>query len=181
MPCVHVGLDAGGWRTIPLDGALLRFHRDSGTNVRIDDDRFATLRQQAPRVVQFAITNRCNLACGFCSRDVAAPSDWSADDAVAWLSALATAGVLEVAFGGGEPWTFPGFDALIRRLHAETPLAVSFTTNGLWITRVSTSSSRAGVIRSLTPKRAPTAGPRPCSMNRTLALSVTSPKSDTVP
>ena len=59
--------------TIPLDGALLRFHRDSGTHVRIDADRFATLRQQAPRVVQFAITNRCNLACGFCSRDAAPP------------------------------------------------------------------------------------------------------------
>ncbi len=44
-------------------------------------------------------------------------------------------GVLEVAFGGGEPWTFRGFATLVRRLYHETPIAVSFTTNGLALTR----------------------------------------------
>jgi MoaA/NifB/PqqE/SkfB family radical SAM enzyme len=51
------------------------------------------------------------------------------------LAGLAEAGVLEVAFGGGEPWTFRGFADLVRRLHAETLLAVNFTTNGLALTR----------------------------------------------
>ena len=37
---------------------------------------------------------------------------------------------MEVAFGGGEPLAFRGFDRLVRRLHDETPLAVSATTNG---------------------------------------------------
>jgi MoaA/NifB/PqqE/SkfB family radical SAM enzyme len=39
-----------------------------------------------------------------------------------------------VAFGGGEPWAFPRFEELVCRLHGETPLAVSFTTNGLALT-----------------------------------------------
>lgn len=118
-------------RAFPLDGAMLLFDRDTGWNVLMDGDETADLRMQAPRAVQFAITNRCNLACTFCSRDGEAASAWTAESAFAMLSGLAAAGVLEVAFGGGEPWAFPGFAALVRRLHAETPLAVSLTTNGL--------------------------------------------------
>jgi MoaA/NifB/PqqE/SkfB family radical SAM enzyme len=121
-------------RRFPLDGALLLFDRDSGTNVRCEGPETAHLRQRAPRAVQFGITNRCNLACTFCSRDLEARSDWTADSAFTVLAGLAAAGVLEVAFGGGEPWAFPRFEELVCRLHGETPLAVSFTTNGLALT-----------------------------------------------
>jgi hypothetical protein len=48
---------------------LLLFDRESGTNVLCDGPETAHLRQRAPRVVQFGITNACNLACSFCSRD----------------------------------------------------------------------------------------------------------------
>jgi MoaA/NifB/PqqE/SkfB family radical SAM enzyme len=122
-------------RRFPLDGALLLFDRDTGLNALCDGPETADLRQIAPRAVQFGITNRCNLACTFCSRDVAAESAWSAADAFAVLADLARDGLLEVAFGGGEPWVFPGFADLVRRLHDETPLAVHFTTNGLALTR----------------------------------------------
>jgi MoaA/NifB/PqqE/SkfB family radical SAM enzyme len=121
-------------RRFPMRGALLLFDRDTGTNVLCDGDETAGLDLVAPRVVQFGITNRCNLACTFCSRDLDAASAWTVDSAFAMLAGLANAGVLEVAFGGGEPWTFKGFATLVRRLHAETPLAVSFTTNGLALT-----------------------------------------------
>jgi MoaA/NifB/PqqE/SkfB family radical SAM enzyme len=87
----------------------------------------------APRVIQFAITNRCNLACTFCSRDVESASTWTPETAFAMLDGLARAGVLEVAFGGGEPFAFKGFTALVRRLYEETPLAVNVTTNGLLV------------------------------------------------
>jgi molybdenum cofactor biosynthesis enzyme MoaA len=117
-----------------MDGALLLFDRDSGTNVLCDGHETAHLYQRSPRVVQFGITNQCNLACSFCSRDLDAASDWSPEQAFTILSGLADAGVLEVAFGGGEPWSFPNFDELVRRLYDETPLAVSFTTNGLAMT-----------------------------------------------
>ena len=117
-------------RTIPLDGALLSFDRDTGMGVLADGPETSHLVQLAPRVVQFGITNACNLACGFCSRDVHARSTWTIDSAFALLADLADAGTLEVAFGGGEPLTFKGFPTLVERLHRETPLAVSFTTNG---------------------------------------------------
>lgn len=122
-------------RRFPLDEALLLFDRDSGLNILCDGPETAHLRQRAPRVIQFGITNRCNLACAFCSRDLTASSNWTFETAFSILAELAQAGVLEVAFGGGEPWAFPGFDQLVRRLYDETPLAVNFTTNGLAMTR----------------------------------------------
>jgi len=122
-------------RPFPMDGALLLFDRESGTNVLCDGPETAHLRQHAPRVVQFGITNNCNLACLFCSRDLEAASAWTLDDAFQVLANLSQAGVLEVAFGGGEPWAFPGFADLVRRLHDETQLAVNFTTNGVALTR----------------------------------------------
>jgi MoaA/NifB/PqqE/SkfB family radical SAM enzyme len=119
-----------GMRRFALDGALLLFDRDTGWNALLEGDETRALRMRAPRVVQFAITNHCNLACGFCSRDVGSASEWSVDGALAILRDLAAAGVLEVAFGGGEPLVFRGIAELIRRLYDETPLAVSLTTNG---------------------------------------------------
>lgn len=124
-----------GFRQFPLDGALLLFDRDSGLNVLFDGPETSHLSQLAPRAIQFGITNGCNLACSFCSRDLTAQSTWTFDDVLTMLSGLADAGVLEVAFGGGEPWLFPRFAELIVRLYNETPLAVSFTTNGLALTR----------------------------------------------
>ena len=121
-------------RRFPMHGALLLFDRDTGENVLCDGPETASLVPVAPRVVQFGITNHCNLACQFCSRDLDAASGWTADTAFTVLAELAEAGVLEVAFGGGEPWTFRGFAQLVRRLHAETPLAVNVTTNGLALT-----------------------------------------------
>jgi MoaA/NifB/PqqE/SkfB family radical SAM enzyme len=119
-----------GWRRFAMDGALLLFDRDTGWNALCDGPETAGLRQVAPRVVQFAITNACNLACSFCSRDTDDASEWTVDSAFVFLRDLAAAGVLEVAFGGGEPFAFRGYEALVRRLRDETPLAVHATTNG---------------------------------------------------
>ncbi len=124
-----------GMRRFALDGALLLFDRETGLTARCEGRETAALEQRVPRVVQVAITNACNLACTFCYRPVEAASAWAPDEAFRLLSDLAGAGVLEVAFGGGEPLAFKGFDALVRRLHDETPLAVSLTTNGLLLSR----------------------------------------------
>ncbi len=138
-----------GFRPFPLDGALLLFDRETGTNVLAEGDEVAHLRPVAPRAVQFGITNRCNLACTFCSRDLAAESAWTVESAFDFLAGLARAGVLEVAFGGGEPWTFPGFSRLATRLHDETPLAVHATTNGLALTssRLAEVAGKLGELR----------------------------------
>ncbi|NTX04591.1 radical SAM protein [Myxococcus sp. CA040A] len=119
------------WRPHALDGALLWFHRITGTNLRVDGPRTRHLRRRAPRLVLFGITNACNLACTFCSREREAKSEWTVDSAFDVLSGLARAGTLEVSFGGGEPLAFRGFDELVRRLSNETPLAIHFTTNGM--------------------------------------------------
>lgn len=124
-----------GMRRHALDGAMLLFDRETGLNARCEGPETAHLRRAAPRVVQFGLTNHCNLRCGFCSRDLDAASTWTADDAFVVLRDLAAAGVLEVAFGGGEPLVFAGFDALLSRLYDDTPLAVNLTTNGVLLDR----------------------------------------------
>lgn len=117
-----------------LDAALLCFDRDTGLSALVDGDEVAHLRRTAPRVLQVAITNHCDLSCGFCSRDASAESRWSAESAFVLLSEMAAHGVLEVAFGGGEPLVFKGFVELVERLYHQTPLAISFTTNGTQLT-----------------------------------------------
>jgi MoaA/NifB/PqqE/SkfB family radical SAM enzyme len=140
---------AGSWRAHPLDGAILWFHPPTGTHVRWDGPPTRRLCRTAPRVVMFGITNRCNLACGFCSRDLEAGSRWSAESAFEMLAGLARHGVLEVAFGGGEPLVFRGFDQLVERLSTATPLAVHFTTNGALLTdeRLARLRGKVGEIR----------------------------------
>ncbi len=138
-----------GWRTLPIDGALFAFHAATGTCVRWDGPATRALRACAPRVVLFGLTNACNLRCGFCSRDVAAKSTWDVDSAFELLSGLEAAGVLEVAFGGGEPLLFPDFDVLLSRLAERTSLAVHVTTNGTriddpWAERL---ASHTGEVR----------------------------------
>lgn len=121
-------------RRFALDGALYLFDRDTGLSALCDGPEVEHLRMRAPRVVQFAITNACNMACGFCSRDASDESRWTEESAFELLAALDRAGTLEVAFGGGEPLVFRAFVPLVERLHRETRLAVSFTTNGTRLT-----------------------------------------------
>ena len=133
------------FRDYPLDGALLRFHPESGTSIRIENTETRHLQRVAPRVAMFGITNKCNLSCDFCSRDVQRESAWTLNSAAQVLQDLSAAGVLEVAFGGGEPFAFRGFADLVQQLHATTPLALNVTTNGLLI-RPETFAAYAGCL-----------------------------------
>ncbi|MBK8257723.1 MAG: radical SAM protein [Polyangiaceae bacterium] len=117
-----------------LDGALLWFQPSTGLNLRWDAPATRHIARKAPRVVLFGITNRCNLTCSFCSRDQSAASAWTVESAFEMLSGLWRRGVLEVAFGGGEPLAFPGLGDLVERLGKETSLAVHLTTNGTLLT-----------------------------------------------
>jgi hypothetical protein len=119
-----------GFRAVPMHGAMLYFDRATGTHIRIASPATAMCRRQAPRVVMFGITNACNLDCDFCSRDRGRDSRWTVESAFDALHDLAEAGTLEVAFGGGEPFVFPGFAHLLAKLREETPLALHVTTNG---------------------------------------------------
>ena len=106
------------WREVPVDGGLLRFERDTGTNVLVRSEATRALRRQAPRSLQIGLLTPCNLACSFCYRDAAAPSFLTREFLLELLEQAAAWGVLEVAFGGGEPLLFKGFIELLRdRLH----------------------------------------------------------------
>ena len=124
------------WRRHDLDGAELHFDRETGTNVLIRSEGTESRSRLAPRVLQVALHSRCNLKCSFCYRDAKAENLLTADFLTGFLRDAAAWGVLEVAFGGGEPLMFPGFVPLVRRLHRETSLAVSFTTNGSLLDQV---------------------------------------------
>lgn len=122
------------FRELPLDGKLLRFDRETGENQLWSGDETARLRQRAPRVLQVAITNACNKTCTFCYRPLEAKSAWTFDSLMELARFADRWGVLELAFGGGEPTVFPRFAELVRAVWSETRLCPSFTTNGSRLT-----------------------------------------------
>jgi len=122
------------WRALELDGHVLLFDRMTGTNVLVTNDTTAGLRRVAPRMLQVALTNACNKACSFCYRPLDAKSQWSFDDLLELARFCDAWGVLEIAFGGGEPTVFPRFAELLSAIWNETGLCPSFTTNGLRLT-----------------------------------------------
>ena len=121
-------------RAFPLDGQLLWFDRTTGENQLWTGRETEALRQRAPRVLQVAITNVCNKACAFCYRPLDAASAWTFSDLLALARFADRWGVLELAFGGGEPTLFPRFANLVRAIWHQTGLAPSFTTNGSRLT-----------------------------------------------
>ncbi len=125
---------AGRWRALELDGHALLFDRVTGTNVLVTNEKTAHLKRVAPRMLHVALTNACDKACSFCYRPLEAKSRWSYDDLLELARFCDAWGVLEIAFGGGEPTLFPRFADLLRAIWTETGLCSSFTTNGLRLT-----------------------------------------------
>lgn len=119
------------WRQHPLDGKLLLFERDSGLNLLMEGDEVACLERVAPRTLLVAVTNACNLTCAFCYRDQENRSLWRYETMLDFCQQLDQWGVLEVAFGGGEPMLFPHWADFINELYSTTSLCLNFTTNGM--------------------------------------------------
>jgi MoaA/NifB/PqqE/SkfB family radical SAM enzyme len=122
------------WHRQAVNGGVLSFDRMSGTNVLLRNRATHCLRRRAPRVLQIGLLTSCNLDCGYCYRDRHAPNRLDAEFLFDLLRRAADWGVLEVAFGGGEPLLYPGFVELVRQLHDQTPLGVNVTTNGTLLT-----------------------------------------------
>lgn len=83
----------------------------------------------SPRQVSIALTNVCDLHCGYCY----APKHKASlrtDRVLGWLKELDTEGCLGIGFGGGEPTLHPDFVNICKRVADETRLAVTFTTHG---------------------------------------------------
>ncbi|MEO8702172.1 MAG: radical SAM protein [Kofleriaceae bacterium] len=122
------------WRALGLDGEVLLFDRDTGTNVLVNNASTRDSRRIAPRMLQVALTNACDKSCGFCYRPVDAKSRWSFDDLLELARVCDDWGVLEIAFGGGEPTLFPRFPELLHAIWSETRVCPSFTTHGKRLT-----------------------------------------------
>jgi MoaA/NifB/PqqE/SkfB family radical SAM enzyme len=122
------------WRTHPMDGKLLLFERDSGLNVLLEGEETAHLQRIAPRTLLIAVTNACNMTCEFCYRDRESASLWDYDSLLKLCQGADQWGVLEIAFGGGEPMLFPSWADFINELYDSTLLCVNFTTNGTLLT-----------------------------------------------
>src|SRR5687768_4135595 len=116
------------WKLQSVDGGMLAFDRSRGFNCLVRNEHSTAERRTAPRTLQIGLLTPCNLSCDFCYRDTAAPSKLTADFLLDLLKKAADWGVLEVAFGGGEPLLFKGFVPLVRALHEKTPLGINFTT-----------------------------------------------------
>lgn len=106
------------------------FDRLSGLNVLLDELRLEeVVWSTSPRQVSIALTNVCDLHCGYCY----APKHKASlhtDHVLDWLKELDTEGCLGIGFGGGEPTLHPDFVNICKRVAGETHLAVTFTTHG---------------------------------------------------
>ncbi len=102
----------------------------------------------APRVHDYGpprltveLTDQCNLQCAYCLRDEDAlhrkPATFLPVDLFARVAreAVATMGIQQVAFTGGEPALHPGFGRLLGVV-ADLSLTCSFVTNGWHFDRV---------------------------------------------
>ncbi|MEO8394195.1 MAG: radical SAM protein [Chloroflexota bacterium] len=122
------------WRAYPLDGKLLLFERDLGLNVLLEGEETVHLGRMAPRTLLIAVTNICNLSCQFCYRNLKSPSKWTYDSLMMFCQQASEWGVLEVAFGGGEPMLFKRWEQFIHELYSTSDLCINFTTNGMLLT-----------------------------------------------
>ncbi len=106
------------------------FDRLSGLNVLLDELRPKEAAWSAsPRQVSIALTNICDLHCGYCY----APKHKASlctDQVLGWLKELDSEGCLGIGFGGGEPTLHPDFVNICKQVAGETQLAVTFTTHG---------------------------------------------------
>ncbi len=86
----------------------------------------------APFQVVWNVTKSCNLRCKHCyeSAGTKAPDELSTEQALKTVDKLADAGVVFLAFSGGEPTIRPDILALIRRA-TEQGIYVAVATNGI--------------------------------------------------
>lgn len=110
------------------------YDRVSGYHVLMDEKPMPReLWCRAPSLVSIALTNVCDLACGFCYAPKST-HQLAFDDLLRWCKELDALGTLEVAFGGGEPTLYRELPELCAAIWEETGLGISITTHGHHLT-----------------------------------------------
>jgi MoaA/NifB/PqqE/SkfB family radical SAM enzyme len=106
------------------------YDRVTGLHVLADEIPIpAEDRDEGPEVISIAVTNTCDLSCGFCYAPKSRHT-LSVSEIIQWCREFDQLGTLEIAFGGGEPTLFPGLAEVCRRIWTETQLGISITTHG---------------------------------------------------
>jgi MoaA/NifB/PqqE/SkfB family radical SAM enzyme len=108
------------------DGILF-FDKKSGINILFDEIAVA-IPDIAPRHMSIAVTNACNLNCGYCyiHHD---KYELSIVDVKKWIDELNRSGCLSIGLGGGEPTLWNHIVEIIDYI-SSTEMAVTMTTNG---------------------------------------------------
>lgn len=98
------------------------YDRVSGTHILFDEVQVPARKMHiAPRVVSIALTNECDLNCDFCYAPKFLAS-LKPEYVFELCQAMDTLGVLEVAFGGGEPTLYPCLSKLCKDIWNSTDL-----------------------------------------------------------
>jgi AdoMet-dependent heme synthase len=107
----------------------------------------------APLYVAWELTHRCNAHCLHCysssGPDAAAQPQLALNDALRIIDELAEAGVLVLAFSGGEPLLHPQWEVLVN--HAvQRGLAVNVGSNGSCINECNADRLKELGVKSVT-------------------------------
>lgn len=116
--------------------SMYMFDPRSGLNVFacLDGSNDCTYDIPVPHLVQFQLTTRCNRRCWFCYVDKSQVIDVDFKKLEYILKILDKLGVCKIAFGGGEPLTYPHF-SILKKVRKEVNMSFSVTTNGDLIDR----------------------------------------------
>jgi len=118
----------------PRSATTLRFDRKETVQLLHHDVPFESLDDPC-EVVHLEISNRCNLSCPYCYVGHKAGAELTAEQWKLILDDLASCGVFQVTFGGGEPTLREDLKTLalhVRRLG----LNLCMTTNGKLLLRI---------------------------------------------
>lgn len=117
------------------------------------DESPATLAFKAPLYIAWEITHRCNARCLHCYSDsgpeAACHGELSTSEALEVIDQLAEAGLLVLAFSGGEPMMRPDWRELVRRA-VTRGLSVNIGSNGSAITERTAGDLQNLGVRSVT-------------------------------
>ncbi|MFH1437304.1 MAG: radical SAM protein [Pseudomonadota bacterium] len=106
----------------------MRLADKASAGLRIAACRLPWVRR--PLFVGWAITNRCNLKCSYCSRPMRGSAELSTPDMLRIIDQMADCGTIRVSFTGGEPLLRDDIGRLVSRA-GRCGLQVSINTNGI--------------------------------------------------
>jgi MoaA/NifB/PqqE/SkfB family radical SAM enzyme len=117
-------------RTVLTPEGLFVYDRTSGLCAFTPDVRSHMWLRSL--YAQIALTSKCNLSCWYCY-SLSSPqssAEWPIESLKQLIEFLDSWSILGVAFGGGEPFTYPHLPEIAEWTWNNTGLDVSITTNG---------------------------------------------------